>query len=63
MGASFFFRLAGVILLCGLAAFVIMALITRVWVAGGVLAVFVVFGGALLLVAWRYDKRHEDADD
>lgn len=59
MDARLFFRLAGVIIACGIAAFVIMALITKVWVAGGVLAVFVVFGGALLFIAWRYDKRQE----
>ena len=35
MDARFFFRLAGVIIACGIAAFVIMALITKVWVAGG----------------------------
>lgn len=59
VGARFWFRLAGVLIACGIAAFVIIALFMRVWIAAGVLGLFVVFGGALLLFAWRYDKRQE----
>jgi Flp pilus assembly protein TadB len=57
LGASFYFKLAGVALVFGVACFVVAMLMFKALVAFGVLAAFALLGAVALGAAWLTDRR------
>jgi|tagenome__1003787_1003787.scaffolds.fasta_scaffold18999655_2 hypothetical protein len=57
LGASFYFKLAGVALLFGVAAFIVSMLMFKALVAWGVLGAFALLGAVALGAAWIVDRR------
>ena len=61
MGAKFWLSLAGICIAGGIGAFLLFWLLGTIWYTWGLLAMLIVFGGALLLIAWIVDRRDAKA--
>jgi hypothetical protein len=53
-----FLRLAGLIILVGIGGLILFLLLDIAWAAWGFFGALLLFGGALALFAWLYDRRH-----
>jgi hypothetical protein len=58
LGFSFWAKFAGVVVVFGIAAFVLLLILTRAVYAWGFFGAMMVFVAILLLIAWFYDRRH-----
>jgi uncharacterized membrane protein HdeD (DUF308 family) len=57
LGGKFWFGVIGVILACAVGAVLIFVLVSGALFRWGLIGVFVVFGGLLLLWSWYYDRK------
>ena len=57
LGFKFWAGLGGVVVLIGIAALILMLILTRAAYAWGFFGALMVFVAILLLVAWFYDRR------
>jgi hypothetical protein len=57
LGFSFWAKLAGVVVAIGIAALILLLILTRAAYAWGFFGALMVFVAILLLVAWFYDRR------
>jgi hypothetical protein len=60
LGFRFWAKMAGVIVLIGIAGLILMLIFTRAVYAWGFLGAFIAFAGVMLLIAWFYDRRQVD---
>ena len=64
LGFAFWAKIAGGIIVIGIAGLILMLLITSAVYAFGFLGALVAFAAVLLLIAWFYDRRQvEDYED
>ena len=64
LGFRFWAKIAGGIIVIGIAGLILMLLITSAVYALGFLGAFVAFAAILLLIAWFYDRRQvEEYED
>ena len=64
LGFKFWAKIAGVIVLIGIAGLILMLLISSAVYAFGFLGALVAFAAVLLLIAWFYDRRQiEEYED
>lgn len=67
LGKSFYFKLVGICIACGLLALVGFLIFNRLVYRFGMIGGLVIIAGILMLVAWRYDKkqqhRYDDGDE
>jgi hypothetical protein len=56
-GAKFWFGMVGVVVACGVGAFLLFFLIGAAWYRWGAIGTLLVFSAVLLLWAWIYDRR------
>jgi DMSO/TMAO reductase YedYZ heme-binding membrane subunit len=59
LGFKFWLRLAGIVVLCGIAALILFLLLSKAVYAWGFLGGFLAFALLLLAVGWVWDKRSE----
>lgn len=59
MGWGFWLKLMGLILVVGLAIWVILLVMDLAYAAWGAFGTMVFFIGVIVLVAWIYDKRQQ----
>ncbi len=57
IGFKFWARLAGIVVLCGLAALILFLLLSKAVYAWGFLGGFLAFALLLLAIGWVWDKR------
>jgi hypothetical protein len=62
VGFGFWLKMAGVIVLVGIACLVIFLLLDVAWAAWGGFGALLAIGAVLLLAAWIYDRRNARAD-
>jgi hypothetical protein len=58
LGAGFYFKIAGICLLIGIAAIIFMRIWWRATYAWGFFGAFIALGAVLALFGWIYDRRH-----
>jgi hypothetical protein len=61
-GFGFWLKMAGVIVLIGIACLVFFLLLDVAWAAWGGFGALLAVGAVLLLVAWIYDRRNARTD-
>jgi hypothetical protein len=59
LGAGFWFKLIGIVILGGIAAIILLLLFTSAWYRWGAIGAIIFFSALLLLWGWIYDKRHQ----
>jgi uncharacterized membrane protein YedE/YeeE len=57
LGAGFYFRIAGLCLVCGIAAVILLRIFWRAIYAWGFFGGFIAIGILLFLFGWIYDRR------
>jgi Ca2+/Na+ antiporter len=63
LGARFWFKLIGIIVLGGIAAILLFLLVTGAWYRWGAIGAIIFFSALVLLWGWIYDKRHKKEYD
>jgi hypothetical protein len=58
LGAGFWFKLIGIVLVGGIAALLLFLLVSGAWYRWGGLGAIVFFCALALLWGWIYDRRH-----
>jgi hypothetical protein len=59
LGARFWFKLIGIVILGGIAAILLLLLVTSAWYRWGAIGAIIFFSLLVLLWGWIYDKRHQ----
>jgi len=59
LGARFWFKLIGIVILGGIAAILLLLLVTSAWYRWGAIGAIIFFSLLALLWGWIYDKRHQ----
>ena len=59
LGARFWFKLIGIVILGGIAAIILLLLVTSAWYRWGAIGAIIFFSVLVLLWGWIYDKRHQ----
>jgi hypothetical protein len=59
LGARFWFKLIGIVILGGIAAIILLLLVTSAWYRWGAIGAIIFFSLLVLLWGWIYDKRHQ----
>ena len=59
LGARFWFKLIGIVVLGGIAAIILFLLVTSAWYRWGFIGMIIFFSLIVLLWGWIYDKRHQ----
>lgn len=63
MGAKFWWKFAGVMVLAAIGLFIIIMLLTRAAVAWGAFGALCVLGGVAILTAWIKERRDKRSDN
>ena len=63
LGAGFYLKIAGVCLLCAIAAIIFLRIWWRATYAWGFFGAFIALGIVLALFGWIYDRRHPRITD
>jgi len=59
LGARFWFKLIGIVILGGIGAMILFLLVTSAWYRWGAIGAIIFFSALVLLWGWIYDKRHQ----
>jgi hypothetical protein len=59
LGARFWFKLIGVVVLGGIAAVLLFVLVGGAWYRWGAIGAIIFFSALVLLWGWIYDRRHQ----
>jgi uncharacterized membrane protein len=59
LGARFWFKLIGIVVLGGIGAIILFLLVTSAWYRWGFIGMIIFFSLIVLLWGWIYDKRHQ----
>jgi hypothetical protein len=59
LGARFWFKLIGIVVLGGIGAIILFLLVTSAWYRWGAIGMIIFFSLIVLLWGWIYDKRHQ----
>ncbi|HEY7731417.1 MAG TPA: hypothetical protein VH950_10985 [Gaiellaceae bacterium] len=62
LGFGFWLKMAGVIVLVGIACLIFFLLLDVAWAAWGGFGALLAVGAVLLLIAWIYDRRNARTD-
>jgi hypothetical protein len=58
IGAGFFFKIAGICLVCGVGAVILLMIFWRAVYAWGFFGAFLAVAAVLILFGWIYDRRN-----